>query len=119
MKTKKWNYAIRLLEIGIAFSFFYVAISSLINPLPWSGFFPSFFTSIIPTKIFMPVFSVYEIVLGLWLLSNKKIFYAAILSALTMAGIVVFNLQGMDIVFRDVTIFFAAIALAVLTGDNQ
>ena len=70
-------------------------------------------------KIFLPIFSVYEIALGLWLLSNKKTFYAAILSALTMAGIVIFNLQGMNVVFRDVTIFFAAAALAVLTKDNQ
>lgn len=115
---KNGNYATRFLEIGIAFSFFYVAISSFINPLLWSGFFPSFLEGIIPTKIFMPVFSVYEILLGAWLLSNKKIFYAAILSALTMAGIVVFNLRGMDVVFRDVTIFFAALALAVLTKED-
>ena len=100
------------------FHFFYVAISSFANPTIWTGFFPSFFSSIIPAQIFMPIFSVYEIALGLWLLSNKKTFYAAILSALTMAGIVIFNLQGMNVVFRDVTIFSAAIALAILTKEN-
>ncbi len=118
MKSKKEIYAIRILEFGIAFSFFYAAISSFINPSLWSGFFPSFLERIIPAKIFLPIFSVYEILLGIWLVSNKKIFYAAILSALTMAGIVAFNLQGMDVVFRDVTIFFAALALAVLTREN-
>ncbi len=107
-----------LLRVGLAFSFFYVVVNSTLNPGAWILFFPNFLTSLIPQKILLLGFSVYEAALGFWLLSNKKIFYAAILSALTMAGIVIFNLNAMDIVFRDITIFFMAIALAVLTKKN-
>ena len=100
------------LRLGLAFSFFYAAIASFVNPEVWIGFFPEFLRNI---NGIATVFSIYELILGGWLLSGKKVFYAAILSALTMFGIVIFNFNAMDIVFRDVSILLAAIALAVLS----
>jgi uncharacterized membrane protein len=100
-----------LLRLGIAFSLIYVGIVSFVNPSSWIGFIPSFLQG----STLLIVFSVYEIALGLWLLWGKKIFYASVLTALTMFFIVIFNLGAFDIVFRDLTIMLAAIALAVLT----
>jgi len=103
-----------LLRLGIAFSFFYAAIASFLNPTAWIGFFPSF----LQYDSLLTVYSIFEIILGGWLLLGKKVFYAAVLSALTLFGIVVFNLGALDIVFRDIPILFAAIALAVLGHEE-
>jgi hypothetical protein len=108
---KKEKLVSLLLRLGLAFAFIYAAISAFINPTAWIGFFPEFLRG----EGVLMIFSVGEIVLGLWLLWGKKVFYAAILSALAMAGIVWFNFGAMDIVFRDVSILLMAIALAVLS----
>jgi len=115
MKQKREELVSLFLRIGIVTTLFYAAIASFLNPLAWIGFIPSWIEVIISREIFLSVYSAYEIILGIWLLSNKKIFYASILSALTMFVIVVFNLGAFDIVFRDIAILFAAIALVVLS----
>lgn len=103
-----------ILRAGLAVVFFYAAIASFLDPLGWVGFIPLWIRNVIPGRLFLSVFSVYELILGLWLMSNKKIFYASILSALTMSGIIIFNPGALDILFRDVSILLSAIALAVL-----
>ncbi len=106
------------LLFGLAVVFLYAAVAAFLDPSSWSGFIPQFMRNIIPTKIFLTVFSVYQILLALWLFSKKKTFYAAVLSAATLFLIVVFNLKNFDIVFRDVAIFFAAVALALLSKER-
>lgn len=100
-----------LLRLGIAFSFLYAAISSFINPTSWIGFFPKF----LQTSAILVTFSVYEILIALLLIFNKKTFQASILSSLTLAGIVIFNIGALDLVFRDITILLTSIALALLS----
>ncbi len=111
---EKLNLVSLLLRIGIAFTFLYAAIGGFVIPDAWVGFLPSFMTNIIPGSILLPIFSVYEIVLSLWLLSGWRIFYPALLSAATMAGIIFSDFSVFLITFRDVAILFAALALAVL-----
>lgn len=106
-------------RFGIGFTFLYAAISGFLNPNAWIGFLPNFLTFIASKETLLPIFGVYEILLALWLFSNRKIFYAAILSALTAGGIVVFNLGALDIVFRDIAIIFASLALAILTKEDS
>ena len=114
------NYlAIFFLRIGIAFAFFYVAISSFLNPISWIGFIPKFVELFVPAQTFLYGHAAFDMLLGIWLLTNRKIFYAAILSALTMFGIIIFNLSAMDIIFRDVAIFFSCVALAVLVKNSN
>ena len=79
------------LRSGIAVVFFYAAISAFLNPLAWVGFIPGFVQSLIPQTIFLNVHSVGNIIIGLWLLSGKKTFYASILASLAMFSIVVFT----------------------------
>jgi len=57
----------------------------------------------------------YEITLGVWLIISWKTSHAALCAFLTLCGILVFNLDQMLIVFRDVTIAFSALALVLIS----
>lgn len=75
-------------------------------------------TNIVPVSILLPVWGVYEIITGLWIISNKKIFIPSILATFSLAGLIVFNLSAMDIIFRDVTIMAVTLALAIKSSDE-
>lgn len=105
------------LRIGLAAVFVYAAIGSFLDPDTWASFIPSFMGEMVPVKALLMAFSVYELVLAMLLLADRYVFAAAILSAATMAGIVLVNAPGMDVVFRDVAIMFMALALAALKSN--
>ncbi len=105
------------LRVGIAFTFLYAAIDGFINPDAWIGFLPPLMTKIIPGATLLPMFGIYEIILGLWLLSGWKSFYPALLSATTMAGIIFSDFSVFLITFRDVAILGASLALAALSRE--
>ena len=102
-----------LLRVGLAGVFLYAAVSGTLYPDNWIGYLPQFLRNFIPAKTLLTVFDVYEIILSIWLLSGWKIFYSAVLSSLTLFGIVITSLGVLDITFRDFGLLFAAIALAV------
>ncbi len=52
-------------------------------------------------------------VLAAMLLAGRRLFVVSLLSALTMAGIVVLNLDSFGVLFRNVAIACAALSLAV------
>lgn len=111
MKGKLPSFLIR---IGLAFSFMYAAIDSFIHPDAWVGFFPVVMRNVIAPHILLIVFAVIEALLALWLISGVDAFYSASLSALLLFGIIVTNMRAFEIIFRDVAVFFAALALAVI-----
>jgi len=102
-----------LLRLSIASVFLYAAIASFLQPDNWVGFFPPFLSKIFPLGFILNGFSFYQFSLSLWLLSGKKTFYAAILAAITLLGIITVNFAQLDILFRDFAILIGAIALAV------
>ena len=106
-----------LLRIGIAFTFFYAATQTMLHPDDWIWFFPTFLRDLIPHQLLLTGFSLYEILLGILLLTGWQLLYSASLVAVTVLGIILFNLADPDIIFRDVAIFFTAVALA--TGSYQ
>ena len=108
--------ATTLLRFGLAFALGYVAVRSFLSPGDWIGYFPSFLRQLLPGTIILTLFSLYEIVLAALLVFNKLVFYAALLTAATMLGILVFNFAQMDVVFRDITIAASALALAALSS---
>ncbi len=118
MDFNKNQLAILSLRIGIAFALLYAGISIFLNPLAWIGFVPGFVRNIAGNNA-LYAHAVFDIFLGLWLLSNQKTFYAASLTALNLFFITIFNFSAMEIVFRDVTVFFACIALALMTRDKK
>ena len=109
----KTKLMILLLRIGLTFVFLYAAIASFIEPQNWIGYIPSFMRNAISDSILLPGFSVYEIILGLWILSGKKLFYSSILASATLFGIIIFSLSQFDVTFRDVSILLTALSLAV------
>ncbi len=104
-----------LLRVGLTAVFLFAGVSAILNPSSWAGFIPQFIRSIIEDKHFLYLHSAAEFALGIWLLSNKKIFYAASVATSSMFFIIIFNLPLLDIIFRDIAIFFMALALAIST----
>jgi len=113
----KEEFSAWLLKIGLVSTFTYSAISGFVNPTSWIGFMPQFLRSIFSDAIILSLFGAYELALSVWLLSGKRLFYSSILAATTFAGIILFNLPSMEIVFRDFGLFLAALALAELARD--
>ena len=101
-----------LLRTGLVVAFGYAAISSLVSPNDWAGYLPSILTSHISATLLLHVFSVYELLLVAALLSGVYLRYVALLCAATLGGIVLSNLSLLPIVFRDIALFFSALALA-------
>ena len=106
------------LRIGLAVVFLYAALSSFLDPSAWIGFFPLWVQQNLPVTILLFAFSIYEILLALWILSAWKAKEAAIVAAATLFLITAVNIQGLDIVFRDVAILFAAVGLAILQREK-
>jgi len=108
------------LRVGLSIVFLYVGIAAFLTPNAWIGFIPGFIQNIIPGATFLHMHSIFNILLAIWIMSNKKIFYASILASLSLLAIIVFNYSSLDIIFRDLAILFASLALAVFSyGKNK
>src|SRR3989339_73775 len=100
-----------IIRLGLAISFFYAAVSSLLFPENWLGFLPTWLVPVSLARIFLLIFTIFQFSLGLWLLSNYKIKYATGVVVLLLSAIIVTNLTAMDLLFRDIPIAFSAFAL--------
>jgi len=78
-----------------------------------------FLRTAIPEAQLLYLFSGYEIILGLWLLSGKQLVMSSLFAFATLAGVVLLNLGALDLVFRDVGLAFAAAALALGTSRKR
>lgn len=103
--------AITILRWGLAFTFFYAAVSGLLHPTDWTVFLPPFVENFVTLKMALTIFSVYEIALAALLFSGRKLYMASLLSMATLAAIVIFNMGALDLVFRDVGLAMASLAL--------
>lgn len=102
-----------LLRLGLAFAFLFPPVNALRDPYSWIGYFPSFVHDMLPNDmIVLHAFGIIEVVIGLWILSGRKIFVPCIVAAVMLIAIVLFNLGDFQILFRDVTIALMALALA-------
>jgi hypothetical protein len=111
-KTKEEKVSLTL-RLGLAFVFIYTSISAILNPIAWIGFMPQFLGEMKET--FLIVHDIGLILLGVWLVSNKKVYYASVISAIFLLAVVVFNWGAMDIIYRDIGLFLMAVALAFLS----
>lgn len=103
-----------LLRLGVAFAFLYPPINAFIDPYAWVGYFPMFVKVLAPEMLLLHVFGVVEIIIGLWILSGRRIFLPSALATVLLAMIVLFNVGDFQVLFRDVAIALMALALAVL-----
>lgn len=104
-----------LLRIGIASVFLYAAVAATFQPYNWIGYIPQAVRNIFPGQILLFIFSLYQIILGVWILLGWKAFYSAFLAAFTLLGIILANIGQLDILFRDFAIFFSSIALFLMS----
>jgi uncharacterized membrane protein YphA (DoxX/SURF4 family) len=108
--------AILCLRLGLAFVLIYASINAFISPKDWSWFIPDWVIKIVPdTTALLDIHGAFELIVGLWLLSGKKIYIAAILVSLDMLMITLANISVLLTVFRDIGLFFAALALVFLS----
>ena len=108
------NAAHLVLRLGVAFSFLYPPFSALTDPDSWVGYFPQFVRDLpVDSYLLLHLFGAVEVAIALWLISGWKVRYPASLAALMLIAIVAFNLNQLDVLFRDLTIAAAAIALAI------
>lgn len=114
---EKPKLASLVLRIGIAFTFFYAAISALVVPDAWIGYYPEWIKNLFPASFLLLSHSILELALGFWLLSGRGTFYAATVSALWLLGIILGTFGLFLVTFRDVAIFSAAVALAILNKE--
>lgn len=102
-----------LLRAGLAFAFLYAAISGFFQPEAWQGFLPGFiFQFGLAPQLALSIFGILELILAAWLLWGVYLELAGLLAFLILLGIVVFNLPQLIIVFRDLSLAMAALALA-------
>ena len=104
-----------VLRVGVAFAFLYAAIDAFIDPFSWIDFFPHFMRGYVPDLTLLHAFAVVEILIALWILSGKKIFIPATLATLLLVSIVLFNFSELQLLFRDLSIAAAALALAIVS----
>ena len=112
------NLARLSLRLGLSTVFAYAAFEAFTNPAGFLKYIPSFVVTIVNPDYFLPIFGTAEIILTLWLLSGIKIRFAAIASFFLMAAIVGFNPEYFNVLFRNIAIGFAALALALLEEVN-
>jgi uncharacterized membrane protein YphA (DoxX/SURF4 family) len=87
---------------------------SFSDPTPWIGYVPSWVETFLPLEQFSVFHGVFQVLLGAALLCGVLPRCAATFAALDLAAILVF--YGADLVtFRDVGLFFAALALLSLS----
>jgi hypothetical protein len=71
-------------------------------------------TKLIVGTTLIKFFAVYELVLGLWVLSGKLLRCSALLCALTLVGIVATNPSQLITTFRDIGLACMALALVFM-----
>jgi len=102
-----------LLRIGLAFVFLYASLSAFVDPLRFSGYMPAIMPPAFIERVCLPCFSAYEAVLAACFLAGRRLFLVSILSVLTLVGILVLNPDKFSVLFRNIAIIGAALAVAI------
>lgn len=105
-----------LLRIAVAISFLYPPLSALVDPYSWIGYFPQFLMELVGTNqmLMLHAFGVAEVILALWILFGKRVFIPSVIAAVMLFAIVLLNWNQMEVLFRDISIALAAVALALM-----
>lgn len=107
-----------LLRLGVAFAFLYPPLNAFIDPYSWVAYFPPFLKSLAPEMFLLHAFGIVEMAIALWILSGRRIFVPSLAACAILLLIVLFNLPDFQVLFRDIPIALAALALAVLNRPH-
>jgi len=108
-----------LVRIAVAFPFLYAAVAGLLDPFSWVGFLPDFTERIMDPFLALKLFGLAEIILALWILTGFKQQISAGISSLLLLGIIIQNFSILDVIFRDISIFLASIALIFMSKEAE
>lgn len=115
----KGKLAATILRWGLAFVFFYAAIASLRSPADWAIYLPGWLIGSVPIHPLMVLVSIVELILAAWLFIGRKLAWAALVSMIALALSSLVNYSLMDIVFRDIGLALAALALYELAREKD
>ena len=102
-----------VLRAGVAFAFLYPPIDAWTDPYSWIGYFPTWMHGYVPDMVLLHGFGVIEIVIALWILWGRDIFWPTLAATILLVAIVVFNMSNFIVVFRDLAIAAASLSLAL------
>lgn len=108
-----------LLRVAVAFAFLYPPFNALPNPEAWVGYFPQFVAGLGDPVLLLHIFGIVEVGIALWILSGVKIWLPCIAAAALLVGIVAFNASEFQVLFRDLPIAAAALALAIIHSPRK
>jgi uncharacterized membrane protein YphA (DoxX/SURF4 family) len=109
-----------LLRIALAFSLAYPAIDAWSNAPAWLGYLPEFVYALpIEATLALHIFGAIELVLAAWLLWGRYVLVPAAATALLLLAITLVHWGQMDILFRDLSLALAAVALAMLHSPKR
>lgn len=97
------HFAATTLRWGLAFVFFYFGISTLLAPR---------------NQLWEIVFSVYSLVLAVWLFVGWRLAIVSLFACATFIIIVLFNLPNILAVFKDIGLALSAMALYELSKSD-
>ncbi len=104
-----------MLRLGLASVFVAAAVSAYINPDLWVQYIPKIVGPYVPTHTILYVFEVYELLLAFLILIKRKVSWAALLAAITLLGIAILNIGNFMVVFENIGLAFAALALFAIS----
>ncbi len=102
-----------LLRLALAFSFLYVGYGFWKDPMDWVGYVPAFVQNIggVSQEILLLGIAGFHVLFALWILSGLKVRLSSLVAATFLGGVVYFNLNQLDILFRDISLALVALAL--------
>ena len=110
----KVRFAILILSIGIAATYFYAGISAFRHPEAWMGFLPQFLRDNPLSTGILQGFAAFEMALAVWLISGIRTVLASVASIILIAAMIVVNPGGVTATFQYISIAFSSLTLAVL-----
>lgn len=114
-----YSAALLVLRVSLAFTFLYAGVTGIVDPNLWVGYLPTFVQVIADPVVLLGIFSVAEIILALWLLWGKALVWSAGASVLILLGITLSNTGLFVVVFRDLALAGAAVALLLLAREKK
>lgn len=102
-----------LLRLALSFAFLYPAYGFWTNSNDWIGYIPAFVKNVgLAQDVLLMLIAGFHLVLALWILSGWRTFLPSLVAALFLLSVVYFNFNQLDILFRDISLALAALALA-------
>ncbi len=107
------------IRVGLAFVYGYAAVETQLSPANFLKYVPPIMQAIIPVDLFLVAFGIFEMILTIWLLSGKHTEYAGLISFALMMSIIFPNMAYFPVLFRNIAIASASLALFALDYHKQ